>query len=364
MVFRQGTTVYLFSVLTMKNFIVKTSLFSLPIILLSLFTFLFYSTNKGDLKRIGYVINIGNYRSIFKKELEQTDRLNKVSEINLDVSKKYTVLTIGDSFTGQIGYGYKNYLDQKEDISVLYFNRFLAGNPLEATFSILNGDLLDKIKVDYLILQSVERKFLLRAISSKLDKKITINSIKTQIQQHNDTLKFFKSKNIPFGNRIVKFPLQNVKYFFDDNGFDSETYIVKTKQNLFSVNNNNLLFLNQDVDNLIVNNNPNNSIKLNELLNDLSNKLRAKDIKLIVLPCPDKYDLYYNYIIDNKKYPRPLFFENFEKLPKTYLYINSKKILKEQMKYQKDIYFYDDTHWSPRASKIIANELEKVIRNK
>ena len=40
------------------------------------------------------------------------------------------------------------------------------------------------------------------------------------------------------------------------------------------------------------------------------------------------------------------------------------KMLKKQMKNQKDIYFYDDTHWSPWASKIIANELERVIRKK
>jgi hypothetical protein len=39
-------------------------------------------------------------------------------------------------------------------------------------------------------------------------------------------------------------------------------------------------------------------------------------------------------------------------------------MLKKQMKNQKDIYFYDDTHWSPWASKIIANELESVIRKK
>jgi hypothetical protein len=31
------------------------------------------------------------------------------------------------------------------------------------------------------------------------------------------------------------------------------------------------------------------------------------------------------------------------------------------MKQKKDIYFFDDTHWSPYASKLIANEIENII---
>ena len=173
-----------------------------------------------------------------------------------------------------------------------------------------------------------------------------------------------KAKDEFLGNRMIKFPLQNIRCLFDDNAFDSDTYQVKTKENLFSVNTNNLLFLSTDLSNVKVNNDTKAVALLNDVLNDLSKKLSLRGIKLIVLPSPDKFEFYYDYIIDNKKYPRPLFFENFEKLPKTYLYINTKKMLKKQMKNQKDIYFYDDTHWSPWASKIIANELESVIRKK
>ncbi len=353
----------------MKKFIVKIVLFSLPIAFLYLFTLVFYATDKGDLIRVGYIIDKGDYRSIFKEELERKILFTKVSSINLKAPKKYTVLTIGDSFSEQFGFGYKNYLAQKSTISVLHLDSFLSGNPIQTLYGLLNGNVLDKIKVNYIILQSVEREFVIRGKNVDVGKIISINSLDKGIKKNNYSNSINKFKNakskykFPF-NRMIKFPLQNILYLFDDNAYHSDCYKVKTKENLFSVKTNNLLFLSTDLSNVKVNNDIKATALLNDELNDLSKKLSMRGIKLIVLPSPDKFDLYYDHIIDNKKYSRPLFFENFEKLPKTYLYINSKKILKEQMKYQKDIYFYDDTHWSPLASKIIANELEKVIRKK
>ena len=348
----------------MKKFIIKALLFSWPIVFLFLFTLVFYATDKGDLIRVGYIIDKGDYRSVFKKELEQRNFYTKVSSINLKSPKKYTVLTIGDSFSEQKGFGYKNYLAQKSTISVLHLDRFLSGNPIETLYGFLNSNVLDKIKVNYIILQSVEREFVTRGKTVDPTKKIGLEWIENRIKEHRDSLKGTKAKDEFLGNRMIKFPLQNIRYLLDDNAYDSDTYRVKTKENLFSVNTNNLLFLSTDLSNVKVNNDLKATALLNDVLNDLSKKLSMRGIKLILLPSPDKFEFYYDYIIDNKKYPRPLFFENFEKLPKTYLYINSKKMLKKQMKNQKDIYFYDDTHWSPWASKIIANELERVIRKK
>ena len=51
-------------------------------------------------------------------------------------------------------------------------------------------------------------------------------------------------------------------------------------------------------------------------------------------------------------------------MTKSYSYINSKKLLQEKLKGKNDIYFYDDTHWSPWASKVLATELQKIISKK
>lgn len=79
------------------------------------------------------------------------------------------------------------------------------------------------------------------------------------------------------------------------------------------------------------------------------------------MPSPDKYDMYYDYIIDKNKYPRPLFFDFLETENKNYLYLDSKKILQKDFAGRKDIYFYDDTHSSPWATQIIAEELTKIL---
>ena len=384
MVFGQRTTVYLFSVLGMKKFVVKCVLFSLPIAFLFLFTSIFYATDKGDLTRVGYLIEKKNYRTIFENELNKPILFSKVSQINWNKPQKFTVLTIGDSFSEQFGYGYKNYLAQN-NTSVLHVDRFLSGNPIQTAHGILNGDLLDKIKVNYIILQSVERDIVVRAQECKTDTLISLNSINQNIKEYNSNLKksnfennsellkikqYFRNvkKTIKIdgfsANRLIKFPLQNIRYLFDDNAYDSDTYKVKTKQSLFSVKTNDLLFLCSDLNGVKENNDKNAVSKLNEVLNSLSKKCKEKGIALIVLPSPDKFDFYYDEIVENQKYIKPLFFEHFDKLPKEYCYINPKKLLQEKLVKKKDIYFYDDTHWSPWSSKVLAAELKKNMVQK
>ena len=166
-----------------------------------------------------------------------------------------------------------------------------------------------------------------------------------------------------FSRAMIRFSLYNIYYRFDDNAYYSGTYRVKTTENLFSTNNHQLLFYTDDLKTLKLNNDEAAVLRLNTQLNTLSKRLNEKGIKLIVLPSPDKLDIYYDYISNKSKYPRPVFFDLLDHLQKNYLYINSKQILGNAVKTQKDIYFYDDTHWSPFAAKIIGGELDKVITN-
>ena len=305
----------------MKNFVVKFVLFSIPIAFLFLFTTIFFATDKGDLIRVGYLIEKKNYRDIFEKELNQPILFSKVSEINTNKPQKFTVLTIGDSFSEQFGYGYKNYL-AKNNISVLHLDRFLSGNPIQNAHGILNGDFLNKIKVDYIILQSVERDIVARAQKCKMDTLINFNSINQVVKEYNSKLKDAATKNIQeqlelksyfkncikkskldnfSANRLIKFPLQNINYCFDDNAYDSETYKVKTKRELFSVSENELLFLSSDLNGVKENNNQKSVSKLNQVLNSLSEKCEQKRIALIVLPSPDKFDFYYDELAEKQK---------------------------------------------------------------
>ncbi len=320
--------------------------------------------DKGDLIRVGYIMDSGDYRSIFNKDFKQKHYYTPIAEVNLDAPKKFTILTIGDSFTGQKGLGYKNYLAQKPNISVLNLDYYLCKNPIQTAYGIANGDLLNTIKVDYIVVQSVEREIVNRLKNLDVNEKVNIESIKKLIKK-------YKYKNIDStkinkfsANRMIKFPIRNICYFFDDNAFYSETFQVKTSKKLFSKDKHNLLFSNEDLKNLKMNNDVKAASKLNDVFNDLSKRLSLRGIKLIVLPSADKFDFYYDYIAENKKYNKPLFFNHFDTLPKNYFYINSKKILTPYLKNKKDLYFYDDTHWSPISDKIFANELYSVMSQK
>jgi len=283
----------------MKKYITKIIIFFSPIIFLQVFTTLFYSTDKGDLLRLGYILDISDYKHVFKEEYQRKIYYKKISEINLNFQNRFTVLTVGDSFSEQGEFGYKNYLAENNNISILHFDKFLNNNPVQSIYNILNGDLLKNMKVDYIILQSVERGFVKNVNNLDNNKKLLKKSLVKEIKDQKIKVEYESVIDKLFSERIFKFPIYNILYFFDDNAYSSQTYQVKTKENLFSSKRNKLLFYFGDLENLETNNNLESVLKLNLELNILSNKLKEKGIKLIVLPSPDKFDFYYDYIIDN-----------------------------------------------------------------
>ena len=100
-----------------------------------------------------------------------------------------------------------------------------------------------------------------------------------------------------------------------------------------------------------------------EVIELVSDKVSAQKMKLINLISPDKYDLYFDYIKHNKNLVEPLFFQTYSQLDKSYLNVESFKSLRDKIKSEKDIYFYDGTHWSPIGAKIIAEEIHEIILN-
>lgn len=349
----------------MKKFILKTTLFVLPFLLGSFFLAVFPPSFKGDLVRLGHIMDIDGeqYRRIFEEEFQRPLKFTKMSNLDFNTQSTYRVLTVGDSFSEQENTGYQNYLAENNRIQVLHFDRYLHDNPIETLYAILNGDLLSKIKIKYIVIQSSERSFVSRALSAESNKVIQTDSLIKSIRQHKVKPNTNKQtdKYVFFSNLILRFPLYRILYHLDDNAYVSPTYRVKTIENLFSINRNELLFYTQDLVNTPENNSAEAMTTLNETLNDLARKFRDKGIKIIVLVSPDKFDMYYDYIVDNTKYVRPLFFNHLQNMQKDYLYINSKQILLQAIKTQKDIYYYDDSHWSPHAAKLIADDLAKIM---
>ncbi len=340
----------------MKRIIFKTSFFTAPFILLYLLCVLFYSdTEKPDLLRLGLIPNVYRdyYQNFYFYQNEKFDKLSKQTK------KKYQLLIIGDSFSGQRGWGYRNLL--AENFDVLYVDRFISKNQIQTLINFSNGDFFDVYKVDFVILQNIERNVIHNIENIKLNGRVSLSEIDSIILAD----KGARSEEYQFFSQItVKFPLYYFPRFYLQKNYLSNNLVYNLELNtnsLFSNGSNKLLFYYSDLIATGKNNNKDKVDSLNMVLNAISHKLSQRGIKLIFLPSPDKYDFYYEFISEKNRCPKPLFFHLMGEVEKDYIYINSKEILTSKM--EKDMYFYDDTHWSPIASKIIAAEIkERLIK--
>lgn len=353
----------------MKKYIYKLSFFLIPILLLFTITETFYTVSElGGLLRVGFIIDNSEYRDDIKDKFKVLPiKYEQLILVNLEKENHFTVMVIGDSFSQQNEHCYKNYLANQDSISVIYMNRYFFENPIQSLINLANGDIFERLKVDFVVLQSVERYFVNRVDEIDTLTELSLDSLNSLIIEAKKPNPEPIKKNVEpnynlFSDRIIKVPYFNLLYNFYDKPFGSQTYKVNTSSSLFTNKQNKLLFFFEDIENIEVNNNLEKVTKLNKTLDLLHTKLIAKGIRLIVLPSPDKYDVYYDFISQKNKYPEPLFFDYLDSLPKSYCYIDSKRILKDLIKETKDVYYYDDTHWSPLAAEKIGLEIAKIIK--
>lgn len=339
----------------MKRFIYKTSFFVGPFMILYFVSLTYYShTETPDLLRMGSIPNM-------YKDFSQTlmpAKTGKVDLLSKTKKRKYEILTIGDSFSDQEGLGYNDLLSN--DFSVLHVDRFISKNQLQTLINLTNGDFFETYDIEYVILQNVERHVIENSKNIRLNDKILLSQIDTLVKNHK--VKKGTFKNNFFSKMTLKFPFYHLpKFIFQKNYLaNGSVYNLHLNTNsLFRNHSDHLLFYYLDLESTHINNIKSNIDTLNMLLNGISENLLAKNIKLIVLPAPDKYDFYYSYISDKKNYPKPIFFDLMNSVEKKYIYIDSKKILTSKM--QKDMYFYEESHWSPIAAKILADEIKVKI---
>lgn len=300
----------------MKRFIYKTSFFLIPFILMYFISLVFYSTTESpDLLRLGYIPNIyKNYRAKFIL----TEKV-KFDTLSNPKSKKYKILTIGDSFSEQAGFGYKNLL--ANNFRVLHVDRFISKNQIQTLINLANGNFFDNYNVEYVILQNIERHYIDNIKKISLNDKIMLNQIDSIILNHKIEKEDY-SYNF-FSKTTIKFPINFTKFFLKKNYLaNDEVYNMELNtSSLFSNKSSKLLFYKIDFKSTEENNINKNINDLNAVLNTIALKLRQRNIKLIVLPSPDKYDLYYDYIAEKKGFTKPMFFDLMKAQKKDYIYI-------------------------------------------
>jgi len=331
----------------MKRFILKTVLFSLPLLLLlaevllpiNTFTYrpweaLIYNSKKGlafpFYPNQSLVMNsVGDLchhtqNEVIKYENWNTDKLGYRNDTFI---KKADVLFIGDSFIAGSGLCQDSTITSqlRELINGQIYN--IAPSNFNEFISLLNLDIIDKPN---LVVYGIVERSIPAPLSSTSIKYNASNA--TRISILRDRIKrlcfveYLKA-------RLLKSKGNGIK------GKDSEMFFLNGKNQYYHYE--------------IIND-------IAETIAQYKNYCDSIGVKFIFLPLPNKETIYYNNVPLNEQ-PNYIVELNSILNKKGVSTVNTIKILNDE----KDnllLYHLDDTHWNSNGVNIIVNELAKKAR--
>lgn len=247
------------------------------------------------------------------------------------------VLVIGDSFAHT---RFQDHLAEKCNCSIttLYHGLEVEALDIFTTLLSINSNKIPKL----VIIESVERTFLHRLSKIQVNTVLKIDSI------------YYKPK------AKSKTPINVVQDFYKNKvGLNNVVNHVMLSRDLFTCKGKtiDLYFYVDDIFEYT----ETDLNKAYENLEFLHKYALTQGIYLIYMVAADKYDVYQQFIVDNPyKYNDLLSKGNrFDSLP---YFINTKYVLTEAAENGvKDIYWADDTHWSPIGAKIVAEEIARRL---
>ena len=341
----------------MRRFMLKCMAFVAPFVILY-FAFLPYRLyDKGDLSRIGTVLHAdSDYHKRIGDDRPDSIYYVNLSKADLTPRKKYDVLNVGDSFTQKDEVSYQNYLARDGRLSVLNIDS--TTNAIHTVSALANSNTLQAMGIRYVVVQSVERLFVKRGLEARSDERTELEHLRPWhgIQKDEQSIPPF------FSPATLTYPLHGLLYQLDDNAVFGKVYRVPLQRSLFSSGEREVMFLGKDKVLLKYNNDTARINRVNEVLNDLGERLALQDIQLIVVPAPNKYTIYHNYFQDRDRYPAPTTLSYLSQLPKSYTYIDTRALLLRKVEDEEDLYFYDDTHWSPSAAKAVSQQILEAMK--
>lgn len=328
----------------MKRFLLKSLLYGTPIIVpICIFTIFIKPYLFGDIGHLGYVTFPNDYCTGISLE----DNVVNCG-YNIPDCQKNDILTIGDSFS-QSNYSksYNSFLADYVEGTVFNHNPNWGINPFNRFILISKMQTLPKV----VIIESAERYLIDRLIN------INFNLTPTDMIAYNivDTTAFelLRKKSILAKTQEWTKRILGI--------YENPIHHCVLSKSYFTCSNkeNDLYFYVDDITHINTSqNNLDNAILKLDSLFSYANTL---DIDLYVLIAADKYDIYQDYIIDNQ-YSKT---DVLERLTEKYAHpnlINSKDTLSKMVADGvKDIYWCNDTHWSPIGSEAVAKWVLEII---
>ena len=314
--------------------------------------------NSGDLMRLGLIDSGPEYADSICTRLLPEVYYTGQDDDSLLREENCDVLVIGDSFSHGGGVGkqgdYVNYLAHESGRKVVVFTPQdpTLSSPMQIAFDLLNLERIDSSNVKNLVVQEVERYLVDRHCGFVTNH----TSIPRVEKTEQETV--IESEQSPS-------PLLRVKDFLVYHLFGANPILkAKLSQPVFGGTQPDVLyFYNEDVK-MDFDVTPKRRELVVDCYRQVIDAARERGVNLILLVACDKYDIYQNYIVDNP-YPAKTLNEDIQQwmAPELDRFVFSKQVLSPYIEQGvKDVYLFNDTHWSPASSHLIAAEIIRKLK--
>lgn len=328
----------------MRNFVVKTLLFSIPLILLFANYILLdcFRDREGDIARMDYIFFEKGYH----------DRLNDfgtsyhVSNIEIDsIPDSCDVLCFGDSFSDKHPYRYQEPIGvclNTNILNVLYNKDY---SPDDAALSFLSYAPQEKLP-KLMIVENIERAMTPWLCWLNFDNPPSLEAM-ARGKKHSSSSprKHLDEEMLSYYQRLTVNEPKSIRSCLDKPLF-SEKF---NPDYLYSYYEDTIHYT---------------DIQLKEATRNISrlHELAARrNVKLVFLAIPNKSTLYANHIIDNHYFYTPLDETTlFDTMPFVY---NALPLLRRLADGGTlDIFYSDDTHWTPKTAHAVGIALSETIQ--
>lgn len=287
----------------------------------------------GDLGKIGQIVFSEQYH--LQEKFQTNDfETNNIEWCDVNSFHYLRLLFLGDSFTR--GSVYADYLSKNLSQKAAKFFATNIESPEQTFIALCNsGEEVPRV----VILESVERSCFMRLSSLDFRTQVIPNASVYKPYMDKQTTFTTYYKNQLINNKAVRH-LQLGKSMFSCPKKEKELYFYYED----------LLFPTEEQMQIA-----------NSKLDTLFCFAKEHGIILFYVVAADKYDVYQEFVIGNK-YPEKRALEAFAKYDDNPYFVNTKDILlKKARQGVADLYYADDTHWSPIGAKIIAEEIARRI---
>lgn len=341
----------------MKKFLTKLSYTVLPVFLL-LFGLTAYLNlyirpqATGDLGRLAFVMVGEDYGQRIEQNEMKEKLFSNVRETEDLRNIHVNVLTIGDSFSQQEHAGYQNYMPQ-EGLTVANTRRGLYDNPIQYAWNILEEGIIDSTNIDVMVVEVGERDLSLRINNFSIDK-VEVGEPYSPDDGEEENVYDIRQWSL----------LRTRDFLMYRYAGRNPVYDVELNRDFFdSREPRRLYFYCADVLNGMT---IEASIrpKIKEVFDLLTSKAHERGFDLILMVPVDKYDLYQDYIVNNpydhpkriNEEVRELFGDRLEVMLCKYTLL---PLLENG---EKDVFLFDNSHWSYKGSQAVGIELSRRIK--